>query len=129
MARPNQGQSSSRDGVLWLLGLFLVGCGDPIEPAVPQVPSSGGPIVIAPPRPADPPAPSPEIPVLASLAAGARPPCDAAADLRKQADLALAQGRAYKAVRSIETADKKCPTTAQASWKTRLDALSKLGRD
>ena len=109
------------------------GCGEPVEPAAPlfePAPSSAGPAVPIPTGSAEAQAPLPfATPVLAPLARDARPPCEIAKDTRKAADLALGKGRSYKALRLVEKADKQCPTTAQASWGTRLDALQKLGRD
>lgn len=108
------------------------GCGEPVEPAAPlhEPPPPAGPAVPVPTGSAEAQAPLPfSTPVLAPLARDARPPCEIAKDTRKSADLLLAKGRSYKALRLVERADRQCPSTAQASWGTRLDALQKLGRD
>jgi WD40 repeat protein len=117
-----------------LLGIWFLlasGCVEAASPAIPApLPGEPQPMVAIPTSTAVAAAgTAPATAALAPLARDGRPPCDAAAATRKEADLALAQGRAYKAVRAIAAADKKCPATAQASWRTRLDALSALGRD
>ncbi len=112
---------------------LLAGCGEPVEPAVPSLeppPPASGPAVPVPTATAQEDArPASTTPVLPPLAKDARPPCDIAKETRKGADLALGQGRSYRAVRLVEKADRQCPSNASLSWGTRLDALGKLGRD
>jgi WD40 repeat protein len=73
-------------------------------------------------------APAPVL-ALPPIPVDARPACDIAAEARSGAEQQLAQGRAYKALRAIEAADRRCPSSAQTSWRARLEALSALGKD
>jgi WD40 repeat protein len=107
-----------------LLVILAPGCGEPAEPAFPSdaltIPSASASAAASAPI---------ATPVLPPLPKDSRSPCDAAAATRKEADGFLAQGRSYKALRAVESADRQCPTAAQASWRTRLEALDRLGRD
>lgn len=109
-----------------------LGCGEPVEPRAPELSpaDSAGPTVPVPSVTAtEAPPPKVTTPVLPPLATDSRAPCDVAADQRKEADSLHAKGRSYKALRLVETADAQCPRTASSSWATRVDALSKIGRD
>src|SRR5262245_12102772 len=111
--------------------VLVLGCTEATAPVTPaEVPGRAAPTVAIPTARATAAPVSPmATPVLAPLIGDTRAPCEIAAEARKAADLALGQGRAYKAVRAIARADRLCPSAAQASWRTRLDALQKLGRE
>ena len=112
---------------------LLLGCGEPVEPRAPEISPSAAPTGPTVPVPSvtatEAPPPKGVIPVLAPLVTDARPACDIAADLRKEADSLHAKGRSYKALRLIASADAQCPKTAPGSGATKVSALSALGRD
>lgn len=121
---------SSVLGPLLALGALAIGCHETVDVRAPDPAGTAPPTVPVPSVTAtETPAPKDPTPVLLPLAADARPACDAAAELRKKADLLHGQGRSYRALRTIESADSRCSKSASDSWATRLDALSKLGMD
>src|SRR4051812_44844878 len=93
--------------LLWISFTLALGCGEPAEPATPAtLAGETQPLVAIPTATATVAARTPlSTAALAPLAQDARPPCEIAAAGRKEADLALAQGRAYKAVRAAAAAD------------------------